>query len=92
MVGREGLEPSTNGLKVVDGVILLSINQRVTGAPDALLCITAYNRAEPSYAKLTHSSRVIIHIGGRQKYHRLLSATDPRGTKAANGALRHRSL
>jgi len=27
MVGREGLEPSTNGLKVVEGVILFIINQ-----------------------------------------------------------------
>ena len=50
---HNGIEPPTRGFSVRNVKLLGFINQRVTGASDALDCSTVHNRAELIHAKLT---------------------------------------
>jgi hypothetical protein len=68
MVGRERLDPSTNGLKVSQRSVQFSGNQEGTEASDVLLCATVHNRAEPDYTKSAHRSEV-VEVSSKQKSH-----------------------
>ena len=52
---HNGIEPPTRGFSIRNVNLLGFINQRVTGASDALDCSTVHNRAVLIHAKLTQA-------------------------------------
>jgi hypothetical protein len=56
---HNGIEPPTRGFSVLTVNPLVFINQRVTGALDALDCSTVHNGAQLIHAKLTQHKNLI---------------------------------